>query len=317
MSTESTLPNLTWEQLSQARTVRNIPFLDIPAELDKPHGDWAYEPLNDPGFGGADMTNLASQAVFDRLAEVFGPNSDLAGWKVTYNITIQRTERAHIVEIDNFIFHYSLILPDGRLLWTQTSPVSAGDSNRERTYAVGGALTSAFKLALRGMLLQGHIRRGEKTHHNNPKPKKRRGGACEDQPAARSSDTVGLPADKIGSTGLTHLAADTKISAMKWDWLEKDARERLLAKFGEGTLGELPKEARDFLRAVRTVPPELKKFLSQPATSEKAADQPAEKTAPKPPTDQPAATPPADQPTPPRPTAAKPPAAPPPAEKAA
>lgn len=161
-------------QVKQITTLTGVSILDIGKRLDAHLPPEAYDPIKHGSMSG--KTDLDPDAVRTRFDEVFGPQG--IGWRITPNPTtgrvIHTTEQRpnkegkmvtwHVITLVGWTLHYSVITPDGHMIWAEASTTTDSNDNMDKTYAERGALTSLMKQFYRLMGGMNHIISGEYTH---------------------------------------------------------------------------------------------------------------------------------------------------------
>lgn len=167
-------------------TLTGISILDVPKRLNAHLPPQAYKAIEFGQMSG--KTDIDGDCVRDRFDEVFGPMG--IGWRINPNPTAGRVEHRseqrpkmkkgepikdpstgeilmqtwHIVTLVAHTFQYSVIMPDGSIVWTDASTTTDQHDNMDEQYAYRGAMTSFMKQVYRLMGGMNHIVYNEYTH---------------------------------------------------------------------------------------------------------------------------------------------------------
>jgi hypothetical protein len=146
-------------------TLTGIPVEQISARLAEPFDDpKAYKPVP----GGADLTDINTGHMLERVNQVFGPKG--LGWNLLFSkddvevIGDPATAKRIMVRLTYARFQYTLVDGQGE---RQVYEIPTGGVNtNEFTYAEEGARTSALGAALKGLGFQLPVYKGLLDHHN-------------------------------------------------------------------------------------------------------------------------------------------------------
>ena len=145
------------------KTFTGIDAKEIPAALAKIFEDTkAYKGVP----GGADLTDINTGHMLERITEVFGPKG--LGWNFVflpeYMEIVNPLEKRVLARLKYAIFKYMITKEDGQEVWIEI-PTSGANTN-ELAYAEEGARTSALGAAIKGLCFQLPIYKGLLDHHN-------------------------------------------------------------------------------------------------------------------------------------------------------
>jgi hypothetical protein len=154
--------------IDQLFTLTGIPVAQILNRLAEPFDDpKAYKPVP----GGADLTDINTGHMLERVNQVFGPKG--LGWNLLFSkddvdvIGDPATAKRIMVRLKFAIFQYTLVDGQGE---RQVYEIPTGGVNtNEFTYAEEGARTSALGAALKGLGFQLPVYKGLLDHHNAAK----------------------------------------------------------------------------------------------------------------------------------------------------
>lgn len=146
-------------------TLTGIPVEQISARLAEPFDDpKAYKPVP----GGADLTDINTGHMLERVNQVFGPKG--LGWNLLFSkddvevIGDPAAAKRIMVRLTYARFQYTLVDAQGE---RQVYEIPTGGVNtNEFTYAEEGARTSALGAALKGLGFQLPVYKGLLDHHN-------------------------------------------------------------------------------------------------------------------------------------------------------
>lgn len=158
----------------QITTLTGVPVGEISARLNKPLPPDAYSAIKFGVMSG--KTDIDPERVRDRFEEVFGPMG--IGWRITPHPTAGRVEHRteerttgkgeiqtwHVVTLVAHTLAYSVLMPDGSLVWADVSTTSDSSDNMDEGYAYRGALTSLMKQVYKLLGGMNHIMYGQYTH---------------------------------------------------------------------------------------------------------------------------------------------------------
>ena len=146
-------------------TQTGIPVDQISVRLAEPFDDpQAYKPVP----GGADLTDICTGYMLERVNQVFGPKG--LGWNLLFSkddvevIGDPATAKRIMVRLTYALFQYTLVDAQGE---RQVYEIPTGGVNtNEFAYAEEGARTSALGAALKGLGFQLPVYKGLLDHHN-------------------------------------------------------------------------------------------------------------------------------------------------------
>jgi len=149
-------------------TLTGIPVEQISTRLAEPFSDpKAYKPVP----GGADLTDISTGHMLERVNQVFGPKG--LGWNLLFDkddlqvFGDPTAARRIIVRLAYAVFQYTLVDDEGQLQRCEI-PTSGVNTN-DFAYAEEGARTSALGAALKGLGFQLPVYKGDLDHHNATK----------------------------------------------------------------------------------------------------------------------------------------------------
>ena len=162
-------------------TFTGIPVGEIPTKLAEAFTDpKAYKGVP----GGADLTDINTGHMIERVTEVFGPKG--IGWNFSYDpdmMEVLGNEKRVMAHLHFAIFRYFLWDETGQNVF-QYDIATSGASNNNYEYAEEGARTSALGAALKGLCFQLPIYKGHLSHHNQTAYVANTGGPMDTAPMA-------------------------------------------------------------------------------------------------------------------------------------
>lgn len=164
--------------LEKLKTLTGITANKIGESLEKPFDDpKAYSPIRGGAGGAANLTDIETAWMIERLNEVFGPYG--LGWFLEWDpeqVRVVQNEKSWTATLTRATFRYILLDKDGQEK-SCTAPCSGGSNNKELGYALKGMETSAIGNAISKMRFQEQVYKGKLTHENAAKILKSRAGS--------------------------------------------------------------------------------------------------------------------------------------------
>lgn len=143
-------------------TYTGVSAEEIPSKLAEPFDDpKAYKGVP----GGADLTDINTGHMIERVTEVFGPKG--LGWNLTWDpdmMSMPEGEKRATAHLRYAIFRYILWDEAGNAF--QYDIPTGGVNTNSVEYAEEGARTSALGAALKGLCFQLPVYKGHLNHHN-------------------------------------------------------------------------------------------------------------------------------------------------------
>jgi uncharacterized protein (DUF3820 family) len=239
--------------LDKFKTWTGIPASKIPDELAKYFDDArAYKSISGGTAGAANLTDIDTAFMFERLNEVFGPCG--LGWGLEFDRESVVTEAAGkqvSVALMRAEFWYELLGEEAaRRVHILTT---GGSKNTELAYALKGTLTSAIGNAVSKLRFQEDVYKGILDHNNasqklramraanGKKPGNPGSAPPERSTAKRSSEPGASPAEFVVTFG-QH--AGSKLGELPTDYIRWLA-EKMKPANGQGKA--LQAAAREYL----------------------------------------------------------------------
>jgi len=188
--------------LEKLKTLTGVPAQEIGDRLEKPFTDpKAYSKIRGGAGGAANLTDIETAWMIERLNEVFGPYG--LGWRLEWDpefVHVQQPSeknKSWTATIRRAEFHYILLDADGKERIC-TAPCSGGSSNNELGYALKGMETSAIGNAVSKMRFQEQVYKGKLSHANAAKLLKAHAengkeGAANKKTASKAKPAAGKP----------------------------------------------------------------------------------------------------------------------------
>lgn len=185
--------------LEKLKTLTGVPAQEIGDRLEKPFTDpKAYSKIRGGAGGAANLTDIETAWMIERLNEVFGPYG--LGWSLEWDpefVHVQQNEKSWTATIRRAEFCYILLNGDGKER-SCTAPCSGGSTNKELGYALKGMETSAIGNAVSKMRFQEQVYKGKLTHGNATSILKKRAesgkaGEAGKKPASKAKTVAKKP----------------------------------------------------------------------------------------------------------------------------
>jgi len=187
--------------LEKLKTLTGIPANKIGAHLEKPFDDpKAYSKIRGGAGGAANLTDIETAWMIERLNEVFGPYG--LGWFLEWDpdqVRVVQNEKSWTATLSRAEFRYILLCREDEERIC-TAPCSGGSNNIELGYALKGMETSAIGNAISKMRFQEQVYKGKLTHENAAKILKARAGsetegAAKKKPASKAKPAAAKPSN--------------------------------------------------------------------------------------------------------------------------
>jgi hypothetical protein len=177
-------------KISEVKTLTGVTYTEIIARLREPFEAAAYKAVP----GGADLTDINTSYMIERLTEVFGLRG--LGWNLEYNPEDLVTEgdgKRVMRHLKFATFSYALVDSEGNL--HAFSFPTSGKSENMPAYSEEGARTNAFGAAVKTLCFQVDVYKNTLNHHNAGKARTNGNGKASSQPAEVQDPPVGTQAD--------------------------------------------------------------------------------------------------------------------------
>jgi hypothetical protein len=178
-------------KISEVKTLTGVPYAEIVARLREPFEAAAYKAVP----GGADLTDINTGYMIERLTEVFGLRG--LGWNLEYNPEDLVTEgdgKRVMSHLKFATFSYALVDNESDL--HAFSFPTSGKSENMPAYSEEGARTNALGAAVKTLCFQVDVYKNKLNHHNagkvqNSQPKANGQPKTNGQPAEVPTPPVG------------------------------------------------------------------------------------------------------------------------------
>jgi hypothetical protein len=180
-------------KISGLQTLTGIPYSEIAKRLKEPFEALAYKGVP----GGADLTDINTGYMIERLTEVFGLRG--FGWNLEYqpeHLVTEGDGKRVMSHLKYAIFSYAMV-DDGGVIRAFSFPTS-GKSENQTAYSEEGARTNALGAAVKTLCFQVEVYKNKLNHHNAGKSQAK--AQPQDQPPAE------IPIPPVGD----------QASLMKW-----------------------------------------------------------------------------------------------------